>query len=443
MKKLFLSLAFLSIAIGGAAAKGKTTKFPDGTPISSWFADTTRTALSSMGRQYVVTDYGVKNDSTLMQTERIQAVIDRCRDEGGGVVVIPEGTFLTGSLFFHKGTNLYIKKGGTIKGSDAITNYKIIKTRLEGQTLNYFAALINAIEADGFTLAGEGTVNGNGERFYDEFWLRRKVIPKCTNIEALRPRMVYVAHSKDITISGVRMVNSGFWTNHIYKCERVKFLGCYIYAPTDGYPKGPSTDAIDIDGCRDVLINGCWVNVNDDGVCLKGGKGTFVDKDPSNAPCRNILVQNCYFKKAGGGVTFGSECYDAANVIIRDCRFDGTSNILLFKMRPDTPQRYEYVLAENCTGVTRYGIRTRVWMQFFDKKDRDDMPRSFVGNVTVRDMDIHSTIAFYNIQPSANYDLGRFEFRNIKASDPNGTMDTSFLKDCVVKNVKIVKAAEQ
>ena len=441
MKKTILALSLCILSLMGASAKGKQATFPDGTPIGSWFADTTRVSLSMMGRPYVITDYGVCRDSSVIQTGRIQTVIDRCHADGGGVVVVPQGTFLTGSLFFPKGVNLYVSKGGTLKGSDAITHYKIIKTRLEGQTLNYFAALINAISADGFTIAGEGTINGNGKRFYDEFWLRRKVIPKCTNLEALRPRMVYVADSRDVTISGVRMINSGFWTNHLYKCERVKFLGCYIYAPTDGYPKGPSTDAIDIDGCRDVLINGCRVNVNDDGVCLKGGKGTFVDKDTTNAPCRNVLVQNCYFLKAGGGVTFGSECYDASNVIIRDCRFNGTSNILLFKMRPDTPQKYYNVLAERCTGVTRYGIRTRIWKQFYDKKERADMPRSFVDNVIVRDMNIHSTIAFYQISPSPEYDLGRFEFTNIKATDPKGLMDTSFLKDCKVKNVSI-KAAE-
>ena len=430
---ILMAFAFTSAAIG----KTKQATFPDGTPISTWFTDTTRTELTQMGKQYVITDYGVVNDSNIIQTEKIQKVIDLCYNNGGGVVVVPEGTFLTGSLFFKQGTNLYLAKNGTLKGSDAITHYQIIKTRLEGQTLNYFAALINAENNNGFKIAGQGTLNGNGLKFYDEFWLRRKVIPKCTNLEALRPRLVYIANSSDVTVSGVRMIFSGFWTNHLYKCKRVKYLGVYIFAPTDEYPKGPSTDALDIDACEDMLVNSCWVNVNDDGVCIKGGKGTFVDKDPTNGPCRNIIVQNCYFKKAGGGVTFGSECYDASNIIIRNCRFNGTSNILLFKMRPDTPQRYENVLAENCTGVTRFGIRTRVWTQFFDKKDRADMPRSVVNNVTMRNINVKCTECFYSMQPSDKYDLGSFVFENIYAKDPVGKMDTSFLGSCKLKNVKV------
>lgn len=436
MRTILLTL-LLALTASATTAKNNLGQFPDGTPIPAWFADTVQTALPTLGRQYVVTDYGVRADSTVIQTDALQAVIDRCHADGGGVVVIPEGTFLSGSLFFPKGVNLYVARGGTLKGSDAITHYRIVKTRLEGKTINYFAALINADHADGFTIAGEGTINGNGTRFYDEFWLRRKVIKNCTNLEALRPRMVYVSNSRDVTVSGVRMVNSGFWTNHVYRCERVRFLGCYIYSPTDGYPKGPSTDAIDIDGCTDVLISHCWVNVNDDGVCLKGGKGTFVDKDTTNAPCRNILVEDCYFKKAGGGVTFGSECYDASNVIIRRCVFNGTSNILLFKMRPDTPQRYENVLAEDCTGETRYGIRTRVWTQFYEKQERADMPRSLVNNVRMHNINVHSTIRFYALAPDERYDLGAFSFENVTATDPEGQMDTSFLKACTLKNVSV------
>lgn len=420
-----------------AYSKSRNEKFPDGSSIPSWFSDTTQVNINNLGKQYVITDYGVAKDSSVIQTDRIQSVIDRCHHEGGGVVVIPSGTYLTGSLFFKQGTNLYITKDGKIKGSDAITNYKIKRTRVEGMTTNYFAALINVDGVRDFSISGKGTIDGNGLKYYDEFWLRRKVNPKCTNLEALRPRMLYISNSNDVKICGVRMINSGFWTNHIYKCNKVKYLGCYIYAPTDGYPKGPSTDAIDIDACKDVLINNCFINVNDDGVCLKGGKGTYVDKDSTNGPCRNIIVQYCKFAKAGGGITFGSECYDATNIMMRNCNFNHTSNILLFKMRPDTPQRYEYVRVENCTGNTTYGIRTKIWTQFFDLKERKDIPRSYVSNVEMRNINITCQKGFYQLKQSDKYDLGSFAFYDINAHDPYGTMDTSFLKSCKMNNVRI------
>lgn len=437
MKKLCLIVMLVALVCPNIEGKKQADCFPDGTPIPKWFSDSTRVQLSEMGKAYTITDYGVKNDSNLIQTNAIQAVINKCHAEGGGVVVVPKGTFLTGSLFFKPGVNLYLSEYATLKGSDAISHYKIVKTRLEGQTLDYFAALINADHANGFCIAGKGTINGNGIRFYDEFWLRRKVNKKCTNLEALRPRMVYISNSSNVKVCDVNMINSGFWTNHLYKCDKVKFLGCHIYAPTDGYPKGPSTDAIDLDACSNVLVSGCWINVNDDGICLKGGKGTFVDRDSTNGACTNIIVENCQFKKAGGGITFGSECYDASNVIIRNSHFDGTSNILLFKMRPDTPQKYRNVLAENCTGETRHGIRTRVWTQFYDKKERTDMPRSYIDNITARNLNVRCTVGFYCLSPSQDYDLRNFAFENIKAEDPKGEMDTSFLQSCTIKNVRI------
>lgn len=222
--------------------------FPDGTPIGDWFKEVAPRSLKSLGKQYDITDYGVLKDSTMVQTKAIQAVIDRAAGQGGGVIVIPEGTFLSGSLFFKPKTHLYISKGGTLKGSDDISDFRLMDTRMEGQNLKYFAALINAIHSDGFTLTGEGMVNGNGLRYWRSFWLRREYNPKCTNLEEMRPRLVFISHSNDVELSGVRLHNSPFWTTHIYKSDRVKLLGLHIFAPKAPV-KAPSSDAIDIDVC--------------------------------------------------------------------------------------------------------------------------------------------------------------------------------------------------
>ena len=274
--------------------------------------------------------------------------------------------------------------------------------------------MVNAIECDGFTITGPGTIDGNGWRFWDEFWLRRKVNPDCTNLEALRPRLVYIANSNNIEVSNVRLVNSGFWTNHLYRCNYVKYLNDYIWAKTDGYPKGPSTDALDLDVCSDVLVNGCYMNVNDDAVCLKGGKGTYVEKDPNNGGNARVLVENCSFGKCNSGITFGSEAWDCENVILRDCKFKDTYHIVLFKMRPDTPQSYRQVLVENIKGHVRNGIEVSAWTQFYNKLDRDDMPISRVDNVTVRNVDVTTTKGFYKkCRISRLYHIGiRFQQHN-------------------------------
>ena len=165
--------------------------WPDGTPISKWFADTSRIDIAGLGKRYVLTDCGVLADSTRIQTAEIQAVIDRASAAGGGVIVVPRGTFLSGALFFKRGTHLHIEEGGKLKGIDAIKHYPILKTRIEGQTRDYFAALVNADSVDNFTISGKGTIDGNGLRFWEEFWIRRRFNPECTNLEAL---LVYISN---------------------------------------------------------------------------------------------------------------------------------------------------------------------------------------------------------------------------------------------------------
>ena len=153
--------------------------FPDGTPIDHWFYNTKVPSLEELGKQYILTQYHIF-DNGKTYTKEIQGLIDMAAEQGGGVIVVPAGTYLTGSLFFKQGVNLYISKGGTLKGSDDISDYKICETRIEGETCLYFSALINADNVDGFTICGPGTIDGNGLKSWKAFWLRREWNPQCT-----------------------------------------------------------------------------------------------------------------------------------------------------------------------------------------------------------------------------------------------------------------------
>lgn len=409
-------------------------KFPDGTPIPEWFRQTERTDINKLGKQYVITDHGVAIDSTVIQTANIQAVIDKAYENGGGVIVIPEGVFQTGSLFFKQGTHLHLQKEGTLKGSDDISDFKLLQTRLEGQTLNYFAALINADGLDGFTISGEGTVNGNGARYWRSFWLRRQYNPKCTNLEEMRPRLVYISNSKNIQVSGVRLINSPFWTSHYYKCENLKILGVYFYAPTSGL-KAPSSDGIDLDVCQNVLIKDCYISVNDDAVCLKGGKGPTADKDPNNGENRNILIEDMTFEKCPA-LTLGSESVHTYNVIMRRCKVTDSHNVLLLKMRPDTPQKHEYVLVEDITGTARSFFIINPWTQFFDLKGHPE-PKSWARNITMRNCDVKCD-RFLNIRQSSQYTISDLTFENINiTSGREQNLKLDFINNLQLRNITI------
>ena len=426
-------------------AKGKKVQpelWPDGTPIPAWFSDTSRVDVSTLGKKYVVTNYGVKNYSEQVQTEKLQAVIDLAASQGGGVIVIPRGFVVSGSLFFKKGTHLLIEENGELRGSDRIRDFKLVKTRMEGQTLNYFAALVNADDNDGFTITGPGTINGNGQAYWEEFWIRRQYNKNCTNLEAMRPRNVYISNSKNVTVQDVRIINSPFWTNHLYKCENVRYLGCYIFAPFDNVtpvdPKrgAPSSDAIDIDVCKNVLISGCYMSVNDDAVVLKGGKGTWADKDPNNGPCENIIVTDCTYGKVHGCMTLGSESIHDKNVIMRRCTVKDATRVLWLKMRPDTPQHYEYVRVEDFKGNCGSFLVVRPWTQFFKPENREDMPLSQCNNIYFRNINMDCK-NFFDVGTSDKYRLKDFTFENINVTDQKKAFNSEIIENCTVKNVQI------
>ncbi len=401
------------MVLATVAAVGQT--WPDGTPMDEWFMQSGRVDVNTLGRRYVLTDYGVERDSNMVQTAMIQAVIDRCAQEGGGVVVVPEGTFLTGALFFRQGTHLHVTGQGRLKGSDRIIDFPVMTTRIEGETCRYFAALVNADGLDGFTITGKGTIDGNGLQYWRDFWLRRRWNPECTNKDSQRPRLTYVSNSRNVTIQDVRLVNSPFWTNHVYKSHHVRYIDCYIYAPTqdvwseDPTRGAPSSDAIDIDACSDVLVRGCFMHVNDDAVVLKGGKGTWADKDSTNGPNERILIEDCRYGRVHGCLTLGSESLHDRNIILRRCHTEAADRVLWLKMRPDTPQHYEYVLVEDITGRCGRFLFIHPWTQFYKPGNRPDMPRSRCNNIIMRDIKVE-TPTMFDVQTSDNYDLADFFF---------------------------------
>jgi len=421
--------------------------FPDGTPIPEWFRQNQPTDISKLGKHYRITDYQVQNDSTIIQTERIQSIIDQASANGGGVIVIPKGTFLSGSLFFKKGTHLHLEDGGKLKGSDDITNFPLVMTRMEGQTLKYFAALVNADGLDGFTISGKGTIDGNGLRYWRAFWLRRQFNPKCTNMDEMRPRLVYISNSKNVQLSGVRLMNSPFWTTHLYKCENVKLLDLYIYSPKEPV-KAPSTDAVDIDACKNVLIKDCYMSVNDDAVALKGGKGPHADTDPTNGSNENIIIEDCTYGFCHGALTFGSESVQDRNIILRRIKINHAERLLWLKMRPDTPQNYEYVLVEDIQGsdIGNF-IFIRPWTQFFDLKGEDISGTSNGRHITMRNIKLDCE-NFFNVGASGDnaggkgfkYKLADFRFENIDVSAKKYLdIDTSIIENFKLKNVVVNK----
>ena len=441
MLKITITLTFLILLSFNCPVCGFTPDtWPDGEPVGKWFSETGELDVESLGRRYVLTDAGICPDGEL-HTSDIQTLIDRVAADGGGVIVVPAGVFRTGALRFRQGTHLCLEEGAVLLGSGFIGDYFLETTRIEGQNCKYFSALVNADGVDGFTVFGKGVIDGNGENYYRQFWLRRKWNPQCTNKDEQRPRLLYVSNSTNVRLDGVTLKDSPYWTSHFYKCSNVRITGCRFLSPChSGEVKGPSTDAIDLDVVENVHIKGCYMCVNDDAVALKGGKGPYADTCGDNGTNGHILIEDCEFGFCHSCLTLGSESVHDRNVILRKIRISEKAGCLLrLKCRPDTPQHYEYVTVEDVSGQVGSFFHLMKWTQFYDLQGRKDLPVSTVNNITMRRCDISCDVFFNAVANDAEYRLSDFTFEDLKIKAVDSSFDHGFIDGFVQTRLTVAK----
>jgi polygalacturonase len=396
-------------------------------------------SIQISAQNYIITEHGVKNDSTKIQTEAIQKVIDKMASGSGGTLVIPKGVYLTGALFFKPKTNLMLEEGGVLKGSDNIDDYPLVPSRMEGKLLNYYSAVINAKNADGFKITGKGTINGNGLKYWKMFWAYRDSMKKlgkeATNLDAHRPRLIFLWNCNGIEIKDVKLRNSGFWTTHLYKCNDVMIQNVDIRSPYKPVP-APSSDGIDLDVCKNVVIKNCYISVNDDAVCIKGGKGPWADTQPENGIVENVLVENCSFGDSHGALTLGSECIHAKDITMRNCVFSSNTPVLRLKRRPDTPQIYENIIVEGVKGTAGTLLTIFLWNQFYNMEGRTTPTPGIIKNISFKDVELEcKTMA--ELKAMDTDSIENITFTNVKIKSEKDTFETKYSKAITLKNVFI------
>ena len=389
-------------------------------------------------QEYDIVRYGVKAESTIVQTKAIQKVIDKAFAKGGGVIVIPKGTYLTGALFFKKKTSLVLQEGAVLKGSDEIKDYPFIPSRMEGQSLDYYAALINAYGVDGFSIKGPGTINGNGLKFWKTFWAHREEMKKLgkasTNLEVSRPRLIFIWKSDHVKIQQVQLRNSGFWTTHFYQCNDILVEDTNIQSPFKPVP-APSSDGIDLDVCKGVKIRNCYISVNDDAIVIKGGKGPTAHQLPQNGIVEDVLIENCTFGPSHATLTMGSECIHAKNITMRNCVVANDCPILKFKMRGDTFQLFENITIDNISGTCGAVIDLNPWSQFFDLAGSEAKPFGVIKNIKLSNIKVKST-KFGEMQGNPLDQVSDFSFQNVEVTTPNPILKNKY-EDVKFENVVV------
>jgi len=375
-----------------------------------------------------IADTGAVPDGKTMDTTAIQAAINQVDGQGGGTVIVPAGTFLTGALFLKPKVNLTIAAGGVLLGSTNIADYPSMPTRIEGHFQVWRPAIINASGCDGLQITGSGTLQGGGQPYWDAFRAARTANRNTKNLDVDRPRNMFIEYSKNVLISGISLRDSGFWNIHLYDCQDVTVEGVDIRAGS----RSPSTDGIDVDSCQDVTIHKCYIADNDDEIALKGTKGPLADQDKGSPAVEHIRISDCTFGHGGGIISLGSEATDVRDVIAENCKIVGpeSNHVLTIKLRPDTPQHYQDIHVRNIVDdAPGTMVNLAPWTQYFDLAGHAP-PAQLVENVSIVNV-TGTTTAFGRI---AGPD--KAVVRDITLKDIDLTVTRT---DAVIKNVQGLK----
>ena len=301
---------------------------------------------------------GANPTGTKLNTVLINKTIEKLNANGGGTLFFPSGKYLTGAIRMKSNITIELEAGATLLFSDNFDDYlPYVEMRHEGIMMKSFSPLIYAVDAENITIKGEGKIDGQGKKWWDEFFrviidLKNngkrdinkyqtmwdqvndaKVIGSEINedySEALqrrffRPPFIQPIRCKNVHIEGITIVNSPFWTVNPEFCENVT-----VDRVTIANPLSPNTDGINPESCRYVHISNCHISVGDDCITLKSGRDLQARK--LGWANENITITNCTMLAGHGGVVIGSEMSGGVKkVVISNCIFDGTDRGIRIK----------------------------------------------------------------------------------------------------------------
>lgn len=422
MKKILPVLTFLFLAFTARA----DFELSD----LKWAEDVGARVVPKGEKVYNVNDYGAKPDGITLNSKTIQAAIDACNAVGGGVVTFGEGDYLTGSIYVKEGVTLDIPEGTRILGSTDIADYPVIDTRVAGIEMKWPSALINVLKQKNVMITGKGIVHAQGKVFWDKYWTMRRDYEQrglrwIVDYDCDRPRTLLVQESQDVTLSGITLQQAGFWTVQVLYSEYCTVDGLVIQNNIDGH--GPSTDGVDIDSSRKILVENCDIDCNDDNFCLKAGRDS--DGLRVNRPTEYVVIRNCIARKGAALFTCGSETSGGIrNILVHDMKGDGPSSGFLIKSAMVRGGTVENIYIKN---IDLNKIRTaiNVNMNWNPSYSYSKLPAEYEG----KELPEHWTKLLTVVSP----EQGTPHFRNINLSNYRVTGATTALSVAGVENSMI------
>lgn len=357
---------------------------------SADFAMPNVTLPSISDKTFSILDYGADPTGVALSTEAIQKAIDEANAANGGTVLIPAGIYTTGPIVLKSNVRLYADYNSLVVFSDDFTLYPIKDAFFEGLNTKRCQSPISALNAENIAICGHGTFDGNGYawrplkkgKVTGSQWNKKiksgvvdeekqiwypdsasiiaqtfcqdqnvPVLPENATDEDwealrsfLRPVMLEFEGCKNVLLEGVCFENSPAWNLHPFKCENLVMSNLTVRNPW----YSQNGDGVDVESCKNVVIDRCSFDVGDDAICMKSGKNE--DGRRLGIPSENICVTNCVVYHGHGGFVVGSEMSGGIkNVSVDGCTFIGTDVGLRFKSTRGRGGVVENIFVKNIT----------------------------------------------------------------------------------------------
>jgi polygalacturonase len=318
-----------------------------------------------------ILEHGGVSDGKTKNTAAFARAINACAIAGGGRVFVPPGIWLTGPVELKSNIDLHLAAGATILFSRDFDDYPLTLTDYEGQQAVRCTSPIWGNDLRNVSITGDGVIDGSGDAWRPmkrkkvtseewktligsggavdekgEMWwptsagLKGEAIAEKLRIsgvplresdyrearDALRPNMVKITRTNNLTLDGPTFKNSAAWNVHLLLCENVTIKNVKILNDWNAQ----NGDALDLDSCKNVTVTDSLFDAGDDAICIKSGKNEA--GRARGVPSENITIENCTVLHGHGGVTVGSEMSGGVrNVSVRNCLFRGTDIGLRFK----------------------------------------------------------------------------------------------------------------
>src|ERR1700761_9112165 len=317
-----------------------------------------------------IVKYGAVADGLTLNTKSINAAIAACSAKGGGVVLIPQGLWMTGPIVLKSNVNLHINRAAMVQFTDDKNQYALVEGNYEGHPSVRNESPVSATNAENIAITGDGIFDGHGEiwravgkdRVTDQEWkqlvasggiisndgkswypsqsyVKGNTTKDATVIQPgksiadyadmkdfFRPNMIVFTSCKNVLLQGTTFQNSPAWNLHMLMCEDLTLKDVHVRNPWNAQ----NGDGIDVESCKNVLIEGSTFDAGDDGLCIKSGRDAEGCK--CGKPTENVVIRKNVVYRAHGGFVIGSEMSGGArNIFVTDCTFIGTDIGLRFK----------------------------------------------------------------------------------------------------------------